>query len=54
VDNYAGMPEFAKWILSLDMFLGRLEIFNGVHLVRAEVLEKIKRAKSVAALGKNK
>jgi Trk K+ transport system NAD-binding subunit len=24
MDNYAGMPVFAKWILSLDMLLGRL------------------------------
>ena len=23
MDNYAGMPEFAKWILSLDMLPGR-------------------------------
>jgi trk system potassium uptake protein len=32
MDNYAGMPEFAKWILSLNMLLGRLEIYTVIIL----------------------
>jgi trk system potassium uptake protein TrkH len=32
MDNYAGMPEFAKWILALDMLLGRLEIYTVIIL----------------------
>jgi trk system potassium uptake protein TrkH len=28
VDNYAHIPTFAKWVLSLDMLLGRLEIYT--------------------------
>jgi trk system potassium uptake protein TrkH len=28
VDNYYGMSNLAKWILSLDMLLGRLEIYT--------------------------
>ena len=33
MDNYAGMPEFAKSILSLDMLLGRLEIYTVIILL---------------------
>ena len=33
MDNYAGMPVFAKWILSLDMLLGRLEIYTVIILL---------------------
>ena len=33
MDNYAGMPEFAKWLLSLDMLLGRLEIYTVIILL---------------------
>jgi len=33
MDNYASMPEFAKWILSLDMLLGRLEIYTVIILL---------------------
>ena len=33
MDNYAGMPEFAKWILSIDMLLGRLEIYTVIILL---------------------
>ena len=33
MDNYAGMPEFTKWILSLDMLLGRLEIYTVIILL---------------------
>ena len=33
MDNYARMPEFAKWILSLDMLLGRLEIYTVIILL---------------------
>ncbi len=33
MDNYASMPEFAKWILSLDMLLGRLEIYTVLILL---------------------
>lgn len=32
MDNYAGLPEFAKWVLSLDMLLGRLEIYTVIIL----------------------
>ena len=32
MDNYAGLPPLAKWILSLDMLLGRLEIYTVVIL----------------------
>ncbi len=28
MDNYAGLPVFAKWILTIDMLLGRLEIYT--------------------------
>jgi trk system potassium uptake protein len=28
MDNYATLPSFSKWILSLDMLLGRLEIYT--------------------------
>jgi trk system potassium uptake protein TrkH len=33
MDNYAGMPGFAKWILSIDMLLGRLEIYTVIILL---------------------
>jgi len=33
MDNYAGLPEFVKWILSLDMLLGRLEIYTVIILL---------------------
>jgi trk system potassium uptake protein TrkH len=33
MDNYAGLPEFAKWILALDMLLGRLEIYTVIILL---------------------
>jgi trk system potassium uptake protein TrkH len=33
MDNYASMPAFAKWILSLDMLLGRLEIYTVIILL---------------------
>jgi trk system potassium uptake protein TrkH len=33
MDNYASLPEFAKWILSLDMLLGRLEIYTVIILL---------------------
>jgi trk system potassium uptake protein TrkH len=33
MDNYARMPVFAKWILSLDMLLGRLEIYTVIILL---------------------
>jgi trk system potassium uptake protein TrkH len=28
MDNYAHLPEFAKWVLNWDMLLGRLEIYT--------------------------
>lgn len=28
MDNYASLPDFPKWVLSLDMLLGRLEIYT--------------------------
>lgn len=28
MDNYSGLPDLAKWILTLDMLLGRLEIYT--------------------------
>jgi trk system potassium uptake protein TrkH len=33
MDNYAGIPTFAKWILTLDMLLGRLEIYTVIILL---------------------
>lgn len=33
MDNYAGLPAFAKWILILDMLLGRLEIYTVIILL---------------------
>jgi trk system potassium uptake protein TrkH len=33
MDNYAGVPTFAKWILTLDMLLGRLEIYTVIILL---------------------
>jgi trk system potassium uptake protein len=33
MDNYAAMPIFAKWILILDMLLGRLEIYTVIILL---------------------
>jgi trk system potassium uptake protein TrkH len=32
-DNYAGLPTFAKWVLILDMLLGRLEIYTVLILL---------------------
>jgi len=32
-DNYAGVPTFAKWVLILDMLLGRLEIYTVIILL---------------------
>ena len=32
-DNYAGVPAFAKWVLILDMLLGRLEIYTVIILL---------------------
>ena len=32
-DNYAGVPAFAKWILIMDMLLGRLEIYTMIILI---------------------
>jgi trk system potassium uptake protein len=32
VDNYSGMHTLAKWVLSLDMLLGRLEIYTVIIL----------------------
>jgi len=31
--NFGGLPDFAKYMLSINMFLGRLEIFNILALV---------------------
>jgi trk system potassium uptake protein TrkH len=33
MDNYAGLPTFAKWVLILDMLLGRLEIYTVIILL---------------------
>jgi trk system potassium uptake protein TrkH len=33
MDNYAGLPTFAKWVLTLDMLLGRLEIYTVIILL---------------------
>jgi trk system potassium uptake protein TrkH len=33
MDNYASLPTFAKWILILDMLLGRLEIYTVIILL---------------------
>ena len=33
MDNYAEIPTLAKWILSLDMLLGRLEIYTVIILL---------------------
>jgi trk system potassium uptake protein TrkH len=33
MDNYAGVPTVAKWILTLDMLLGRLEIYTVIILL---------------------
>jgi len=33
MDNYAGLPAFTKWILILDMLLGRLEIYTVIILL---------------------
>ena len=33
MDNYFGMPTFAKWILSVDMLMGRLEIYTVLVLL---------------------
>lgn len=33
MDNYFGMPTFAKWILSIDMLMGRLEIYTVLVLL---------------------
>jgi trk system potassium uptake protein TrkH len=32
-DNYAAIPTFAKWVLILDMLLGRLEIYTVIILL---------------------
>ncbi len=36
-DNYAGLPALAKWVLSLLMLLGRLEIFPVLILLKREI-----------------
>jgi trk system potassium uptake protein TrkH len=33
VKNYAGIPAFGKWVLSLCMLLGRLEIYTVIMLI---------------------
>jgi trk system potassium uptake protein TrkH len=33
MDNYADVPTFAKWVLTLDMLLGRLEIYTVIILL---------------------
>jgi trk system potassium uptake protein TrkH len=33
MDNYFSMPTFAKWILSIDMLMGRLEIYTVLVLL---------------------
>jgi trk system potassium uptake protein TrkH len=33
MDNYAGVPTVAKWILTMDMLLGRLEIYTVIILL---------------------
>jgi trk system potassium uptake protein TrkH len=35
-DNYAAMPYMAKWLLSLCMLLGRLEIYTVIVLLVPE------------------
>ena len=34
--NYSGLPILAKWILSLAMMMGRLELFTVLVLLRIE------------------
>ena len=36
VDNYAGLPDAAKWLLSALMLMGRLEIFPILVLLSRE------------------
>jgi trk system potassium uptake protein TrkH len=40
MDNYAGVPVFAKWILCLDMLLGRLEIYTVIILLVPKFYKK--------------
>jgi trk system potassium uptake protein TrkH len=40
MDNYAGMPAFAKWVLALDMLLGRLEIYTVIILLVPKFYKK--------------
>ena len=38
--NYAGLPEMAKWILTLCMLMGRLEIYTIIILFIPEFWRK--------------
>jgi trk system potassium uptake protein TrkH len=40
MDNYAGIPVFAKWVLCLDMLLGRLEIYTVIILLVPDFYKK--------------
>jgi trk system potassium uptake protein TrkH len=38
--NYASLPTFAKWVLTLDMLLGRLEIYTVIILLMPRFYKK--------------
>jgi trk system potassium uptake protein TrkH len=40
LDNYASLPTFAKWVLTLDLLLGRLEIHPVIILLVSRFWKK--------------
>jgi trk system potassium uptake protein TrkH len=38
--NYASLPTFTKWVLPLDMLLGRLEIYTVIILLMPRFYKK--------------
>ncbi len=40
MDNYAHLPEFAKWVLNWDMLLGRLEIYTVIIMLAPRFYKK--------------
>ena len=39
---FQALPDISKWILSLGMILGRLELFAILSIVSSIILEKLK------------
>jgi trk system potassium uptake protein TrkH len=33
VENYAGLPAFAKWVLTVSMLVGRMEFYTALVIL---------------------